>query len=185
MSSKNNFSEIATQRYALALFELGQENSELDKMELESKNLLDLFKKSSEFVSLIKDPTYKKNDQLETIKMITTKIQLTNTLGKFLSFLCFKRRLFFLERILNNFLQLISTNRGEIKAKLISSKELSQIDIENIQKQFSENLPTKIKIEYKYDPMLIGGLIIQVGSIMIDTSIQNRLKQLKTSMLET
>jgi F-type H+-transporting ATPase subunit delta len=178
LSSKSNFSETATKRYALALFELGQENSELDKMEEESRNLQDLCKKSAEFLSLIKDPTYKRNEQLQAIKIITTRFQFTKTLSKFLSFLCFKRRLFFLERIISNFLWLISKSRGEIKAKLNSSKELSQIEIENIQKQLSESFTSKIKLDYKYDPELIGGLIIQVGSIMIDTSIKNRLKLL-------
>ena len=185
MNSKNDFSEIATRRYALALFELGQENSELNKMELESKNLLDLFKQSSEFMSLVKDPTYKRDEQLEAIKMINNSFKFTNTFSKFLSFLCFKRRLFFLGNILNSFLQLVSKSRGEIKATLSSSKKLSQVEIENIQKQLSENFTSKIKLDYKYDSTLIGGLIIQVGSIMIDTSIKNRLKQLKTSMLET
>ena len=60
MSSKSDFSEITIGRYALALFELGQENSELNEMEVESKRLQDLLKKSSEFMSLVKDPTYKK-----------------------------------------------------------------------------------------------------------------------------
>ena len=156
---------MTTGRYALALFELGQENSELNEMEVESKNLQDLLKKSS-------------------IKLISSRFKFTNTFSKFLSLLCFKRRLFFLEKILNNFLQLMSKSRGEIKAKLSSSKELSQVEIENIQKQLSENFTSKIILDYKYDPTLIGGLIIQVGSIMIDTSIKNRLKQLEKSMLE-
>ena len=60
MSSKSNFSEMTTGRYALALFELGQENSELNEMEVESKSLQDLIKKSSEFMNFVKDPTYKK-----------------------------------------------------------------------------------------------------------------------------
>ena len=184
MSSKSDFSEIATGRYALALFELGQENSELNRMEVESKNLQELFKKSSEFVSLVKNPTYKRNEQLETIKMISNRFKFTNTFSKFLSLLCFKRRLFFLERILNNFLQLVSKSRGEIKAQLSSSKELSSSELENIQKQLSENFTSKIKLDYKYDPALIGGLIIQVESIMIDTSIKNRLKRLEKSMIE-
>ena len=184
MSSKSNISEITIQRYALALFELGQENSELNKIEIESKGLQDLLKKSSEFMSLVKDPTYKRNEQLEVIKMITNRFKFTSTFSKFLSFLCIKRRLFFLEKILNNFLQLVSKSRGEVEAKLSSSKELSQAEIENIQKQLSENFTSKIILDYKYDPTLIGGLIIQVGSIMIDTSIKNRLKQLEKSMLE-
>jgi len=184
LSSKSDFSEIATGRYALALFELGQENSELNRIEIESKSLQELFKKSSEFMSFVKDPTYKRNEQLETIKIVNNRFKFTNTFSKFLSLLCFKRRLFFLEKILNNFLQLVSKSRGEIKAKLSSSKKLSQVEIENIQKQLSENFTSKIILDYKYDPTLIGGLIIQVGSIMIDASIKNRLEQLEKSMLE-
>ena len=184
MSSKSDFSELATGRYALALFELGQENSELDKMEIESKSLQDLFRTSSEFMSLVKDPTYKRNEQLEAIKMMSNRFKFSSTFNKFLSFLCFKRRLFFLERILNSFLQLVSKSRGEIRAQLSSSKELSSNELENIQKELSENFTSKIKLDYKYDPTLIGGLIIQVGSIMIDTSIKNRLKLLEKSMVE-
>jgi len=184
LSSKSDFSEIATKRYALALFELGQENSELNRMEVESRSLQDLFKKCSEFMNFVKDPTYKRNEQLETIKMISNRFKFTNIFSKFLSILCFKRRLFFLEKILNNFLQLVSKSRGEIQAQLSSSKELSSSQLENIQKELSENFTSKIILDYKYDPTLIGGLIIQVGSIMIDTSIKNRLKRLKKSMIE-
>ena len=133
---------------------------------------------------MVKDPTYKKNEQLEAIKTISNRFKFTSTLSKFLSFLCFKRRLFFLEKILNNFLQLISRGRGEIKAKISSSKQLSQSEIEKIQKELSENFASKIKLDYKYDPTLIGGLIIQLGSIMVDTSIKNKLKQLETRMVE-
>ena len=184
MSSKSDISDIGIGRYALALFELGQENSELDKMEIELKNLRDLFKKSSEFANLVKNPTFNRSEQLEAIKMISNRFNFTNTSSKFLFLLCFKRRLFFLEKILNNFLQLISKSRGEIKAKLNSSKKLSQVEIENIQRQLSENFTSKIKLDYKHDPTLIGGLIIQVGSIMIDTSIKNRLKRLERSIIE-
>ena len=122
MSSKNDFSEIAAGRYALALFELGQENSELNRMEIEAKSLQDLFKRSSEFINLVKDPTYKRNEQLKAIKMVSNRFKFTNTFSKFLSLLCFKRRLFFLEKILNSFLRLVSKSRGEIQAQLNSSK---------------------------------------------------------------
>ena len=77
-----------------------------------------------------------------------------------------------MDKILKVFFRFISKNRGEIEAKLNSSKELS------------ENFTSKIKLEYEHDPKLVGGLIIQIGSVMIDTSIKNRLKQLEISMLE-
>ena len=116
--------------------------------------------------------------------MINESFKFTNTFRKFLSFLCFKRRLFFLDKILNFFLQLVSKNRGEVKAQLSSSKELSLSELENIQKELSANFTSKIKLDYKYDPALVGGLIIKVGSMMIDTSIKNKLKQLETKMIE-
>ena len=184
MGSRNNFSVAATGRYALALYELAQESAELDKVEEEVKSLSDLFHKSPEFKSLIKNPTYKKHEQSLTIQNICEQFNFTNTFSKFLSFLCFKRRLFFLENILKNFLHIASKGRGEIKAQLSSSKELSPSEIQNIQKELSANFTSKIILDYKYDSTLIGGLIIQVGSIMIDTSIKNRLKQLEKSMLE-
>ena len=183
MSSKSDFSEIATGRYALALFELGQENSELNRMEVESKSLLDLLRNNYEFINFVKDPTYKRNEQLEVIKMITNRFKFTDTFSKFLSFLCFKRRLFFLEIILNSFLKLVSKSRGEIHAQLSSSKELSSSELANIQKELSENFTSKIKLDYKYDPTLIGGLIIQVGSIMVDTSIKTKLSKIQKNMI--
>ncbi len=184
MSSKSGFSDAATKRYAQALFELGQENKELDNIEMNSKIFQDLLKKNYELLSLIENPTYNKSEQLEAIKIISRSLKFNDTFNKFLSFLCFKRRLFFLDKILNSFLELVSKSRGEIRAKLNSSKELSQIEIENIQKDLSESFTSKIRLDYNYDPTLIGGLIIQVGSIMIDATIKNRLKQLKTRMAE-
>ena len=184
MSSKSNFSETATKRYALALYELAKENAELDTIEMQSKTIYELLQQSSEFRSLIKDPTIKKNEQLKAIQTIIGRYKFTNIFTKFLCFLCFKRRLFFLEKILNSFLRLVSKSKGEIQAQLNSSKELSPSELENIQKELSENFTSKIKLEYKYDPTLIGGLIIQVGSIMIDTSIKNRLKRLERSIIE-
>ena len=95
-----------------------------------------------------------------------------------------KEDFFFLEKILESFLNICSKKRGEISAKLNSSIELSLSEVENIQRELSNNFTSKVKLDYKYDPSLIGGLIIQVGSIMIDTSIKNRLRKLGTKMIE-
>ena len=78
MNSKNNFSETTTKRYALALYELAKENSELEKIERESKDVTKLIQQSPEFRSFVKDPTNKKNIQLESIKMISDKFKFSN-----------------------------------------------------------------------------------------------------------
>ena len=74
--------------------------------------------------------------------------------------------------------------RGEIKASLISSKELTELELENISKELSSSMRATIKFDYKIDKELIGGLKLQLGSFMIDTSIKNKLKKFEQRMLE-
>ena len=89
-----------------------------------------------------------------------------------------------LEKIIEDFLDACSKNRGEIKADLSSSKQLNATDISKIKEELASNFGANIKLNYKYDPSLIGGLIIKVESTMIDTSIKSKLKQLETKMIE-
>ena len=96
-----------------------------------------------------------------------------------------KRRIFFVEKIIYSFLRLCSQKRGEVKASLISSKELSETEIEKISKDLSSSMGSTIKFDYKVDKDLIGGLKLQLGSFMIDTSIKNKLKKYEQMMLES
>ena len=86
---------------------------------------------------------------------------------------------------INSFLKLCSKKRGEIKASLISSKELTKSELENISKDLSSSMGSTIKFDYKIDKELIGGLKLQLGSFMIDTSIKNKLKKFEQRMLES
>ena len=94
-------------------------------------------------------------------------------------FLVRKARLFYLEKILKDFLIISSNKRGEIIAKLKAAKQLNDEEINNIKKDLTENFGTNLKLNFEHDPSLIGGLIIQIGSVMIDTSIKNKLQQLE------
>ena len=184
MSSKNNFSGTVADRYALAMYELAKENSEIEKVEIQSKNIIQLIKESEDFRSLVENPVIKKNIQIDIIKIIADKFSFCSIFLKFLSFIIFKRRFFFIEKILNSFLELCSKNRGEVKALLKSSKELSSLEVETIQKELSANFTSKVKLNYKLEKDLIGGLIIQVGSVMVDASIKNKLKQIENKLIE-
>ena len=114
---------------------------------------------------------------------IAKQSSFSSILKKFLGFLSIKNRLFFLNQIIDSFLNFVSSNKGELKAKLISSKELTSSELEKIQTELSSDFKSPIKIEYKYDSSLIGGLVIQVGSIMVDASIKTKLKQLEKNMI--
>ena len=89
-----------------------------------------------------------------------------------------------MNQIIESFLNLISKNKGELKAKLVSSKQLSTEELKKIKNDLSQNFKSQLNIDYEYDPNLIAGLTIQVGSIMVDTSIKTQLKKLEKNMVE-
>ena len=95
-----------------------------------------------------------------------------------------KNRLFFLDKIIKSFLNLVSKSKGESEAILISAKKLSAEEKEKITIEMSQNFKSSLNIDYKYDPSLIAGLIIQIGSVMVDASIKTKLKKLEKNMLE-
>ena len=95
-----------------------------------------------------------------------------------------KRRIFFLLKIIQKFLRLCSIKRGEVKASLTSSKKLTEDELNDISAEFSKSMGSIIKFDYSVDEKLIGGLKIQLGSFMIDTSIKNKLRKFEQLMIE-
>jgi len=184
LSKSKGFSDTSVGRYSLALYELAEESSATHEIEKDSLSIIQLISNSEDFNSLIKDPTNKKEDQLNVILKISEKFKINNLLTKFLSFLISKRRFFYVEKILKDFIETCSKKRGEIKAELTAAKELTEKEINSIKEELTKNFSSKIKLNYKYDPSLIGGLIVQVGSTMVDTSIKNKLQKITNRMIE-
>ena len=184
MSKDKGFSLTSAERYSLALYELANESNLLEKIENQSSSILDLISKSKDFSNFIKDPTGSKENLLKVINYISEKNKFENLLKNFLSLLIVKRRFFYIEQILKKFMEICSKKRGELKAELRSAKELSSDEILKINEELTQNFSSKIKLNYKHDESLIGGLVVQVGSIMVDTSIKNKLQQIQNRMIE-
>ena len=184
MSSNNEFSGTSSKRYALALFELSDESKKLEVVEEQVTALLKLVSDSKDFSNLIKDPTSNQDDLIKVITKISDNFKLDNLIKNFLIFLVNKRRFFYVEQIMKSFVEICSEKRGELKAELKSAKELSSDEINKITDELTKNFSSKIKLNYKYDKSLIGGLIVQVGSTMVDTSIKNKLQQIENRMIE-
>ena len=184
MSKDTGFSITSAERYSLALYELSSEGNLLFQIEKQCLSVLGLINSSEDFKNLIKDPTTKREDLLKIINLISENYKFENLLKNFLNFLIQKRRFFFLERILKSFIEICSKKRGELKAELKSAKELTNEEITKITEELTKNFSSKIKLNYKYDKSLIGGLVLQVGSAMVDTSIKNKLQQIENRMIE-
>ena len=166
------------------MFELASEENSTIDIENQVFSILELINKSSDFNELIKDPTNKIEDQLKVIETISNQFKFSELLKKFLSFVVSKRRFFYIEKILKDFVSICSNSRGEIQAELFAAKSLNENEINKIKNELASNFGSNIKLNYKNDPSLIGGLIIKVGSTMIDTSIKNKLQQIEKKMIE-
>ena len=184
MSTNKSFSTETSERYSRALFEVAKEADDLEKIEKDVKNFKTLLNGSLEIKNFIHNPTQSKDNQNNVVKLLAENLKLSKNLKNFMLLLIEKRRIFFVEKIVDSFLKLCSQKRGEVKASLISSKELSKTEIENISKDLSSSMGSVIKFDYKVDKELIGGLKLQLGSFMIDTSIKNKLKKYEQAMIE-
>ena len=184
MSTNKSFSTETSERYSRALFEVAKESGEIDKIEQDIINFQFLLNSSVEIKNFIHNPTLNKDNQNNVLNLLAEKLNFSKNLKNFMFLLIEKRRIFFVEKIIDSFVKLCSQKRGELKASLISSKELSKAEIEVISKDLSSLMGSTIKFDYKVDKNLIGGLKLQLGSFMIDTSIKNKLKKFEENMLE-
>jgi F-type H+-transporting ATPase subunit delta len=184
LSKNKGFSDTSASRYSLALYELAHESNLLTQIEENSTALLNLISKNKDFNNIIKDPTLNRNALTKIVNLISENFKLENLFKNFLGFLIQKRRFFYVEKILKSFNEICSEKRGELKAEINSAKELTQNEINKITEELSSNFKSKIKLNYNHEPSLIGGLVVQVGSTMIDTSIKKKLQQIETKMIE-
>jgi F-type H+-transporting ATPase subunit delta len=184
LSKNKEFSSTSANRYSLALYELAKESSTLVQCEENSLAFLNLINDNKDLNNLIKDPTINMDTLMNIINKISENSKLDILYKNFLKFLITKRRFFFVKKILKKFNEICSEKRGELKAEIKSAKELSKIEIDRITEELSKNFKSKIKLNYKYDQSLIGGLVVQVGSTMIDTSIKNKLQLIENRMIE-
>ena len=184
MNANKSFSTETSERYSRALFEVSQDSNELDKVENDVKNFKSIYDTNKEVKNFIKDPSQIIGEQNKLVNLISDKFNFSKNFQNFLLLLIEKRRIFFVSKINESFLKLCSKKRGEIKASLISSKELSQTELNDIETDLSKSIGSKLKFDYKVDKDLIGGLKLQLGSIMIDTSIKNKLNKYEQEMLE-
>ena len=184
MSANKSFSSETSERYARALFELSKESNELEKTEKNISDFKLLYYGSDEIKNFVKDPSKSIIQQNEVVNFIGEKLEFSKNLKSFFLLLIKKRRIFFIKKILKSFLKLCAKKRGELKASLISSRELSKSELDRISKDLSDTMGSTLKFDYKVDKDLIGGLKLQLGSFMIDTSIKNKLRKYEQAMIE-
>jgi len=171
-----NFSE--TQRYAKAVYRLAHESKSLDVLEKDFLKLREILSQSADLKKFIKNPTHKYSIINNVIDALSKQFFFSDLFSRFLKVLNKNRRFFFVEKIVNNFFDLLLNERGEILATLKLSHAISDSEKVDIAKKLDDILKKKINISFSVDESLLVGSILQIGSTMIDTSANTRLNNL-------
>ena len=184
MSETASISMGVASRYAKAIFDLALESNEVAKLETDVESLARALEGSQELRDLISSPMYTRDEQKGAIVAIGNKMGLLVNLTNTLALMASKRRLFVLDSFLRQLEVLIAEHKGESTADVVSAKSLTKAQSDKIAKAIKDRVGKEIKINASVDESIIGGIVIKVGSKMIDTSIRSKLNSLQTVMKE-
>lgn len=169
-------------RYATALFELAREAKALDAVERSLATVRTALSESSDFKALTVSPLIARGDAKKAIAAAATALQLDATTANFLGVLADNRRLGELPAILGAFRSLLASHRGETTAEVTSAHPLDTGQQDALRQQLKTRLGRDVSIDLNVDSALLGGLVVRVGSQMIDSSIKTRLSTLANAM---
>ncbi len=184
MSEPASISSGIAARYATALFELALDGKSLTTLEADVDALDAALTASADLRDVIASPIYPRDAQGAAITAVAKKMKLTALMANTLSLMATKRRLFVLPQLVAQLRAMIADEKGEVTAHVTSAKELTKAQSDQISKTLKSRFGKTVKLNTAVDESLIGGLIVKVGSKMIDTSVRSQLASLQNAMKE-
>jgi len=182
MTSQLASGDLVSDRYALALYDLSDEHKVVDEVLNNLDSLQNAINQNKELNLLVKSPLIGSNDKLEILLKIISEENFNDLSITFLKVISNNKRFANLSSITKQFMNINEQKRGIILADITSADELSDDQRKNINDQLRTILGDKLSLNFKVDKKIIGGLIVKVGSKMIDTSLANKINKLKIAM---
>jgi F-type H+-transporting ATPase subunit delta len=169
-------------RYANALFELAQEQKAVDGVSADLASLRKALDTSPDLTRLVRSPVFSAADQAKALKAVLEKMGTGALTTKFVLLLAEKRRLFVLIHAIAAYEHLVAKARGETEAEVTAARALSSSEITDLKSALKAKLGKEPRLHTKIDPSLLGGLVVKVGSRMIDSSLRTKLDGLRAAM---
>lgn len=169
-------------RYAVALFDLARDANALDTVAESLRALKAAVAESPDFKGLITSPVLSRDAAGKTIAAVASSIGIDALTTKFLGVLAQNRRLAQLPAVIRAYETLLSNHKGEARAEVTSAHPLTQTQIDALAKSLKARVGRDVAVEAKVDPAILGGLVVKIGSQMIDSSIRTRLNTLAMAM---
>ena len=182
VSSKSTGSASVADRYAFALFELAEADKAVDQVAEELSGLDEMIHESNDLRRLIRSPIISRNDQRAAMDALLDKAGVSDLTRRFVGLVARNRRLFALPQMIVAFNDILAGRRGETTAEVVSAKALSKSQLTALSEALAKAMGSKVALATRVDSDLLGGLIVKVGSRMVDSSLRTKLHRLRLSM---
>jgi F-type H+-transporting ATPase subunit delta len=170
------------ERYAAALFDLADERRMLDEVATNLRELRAMLQASGDFLRLIRSPVLSRDQQAKAVGLVAEGAGLSPLVRDFLAVVARNRRLFAVPAMIEAFLAKLAARRGEVTAEVFAAQPLSEAQLGALNEQLRRSIGSRVSVDVHVDPGLIGGLIIKLGSRMVDGSIKSKLQRLQLAM---
>ncbi len=184
MSEPASISNGVAHRYATALFDLALGEKKLPALEKDITALGEALDASDDLRGFMSSPVYSRGEMQNAVVAFAKKAKLGGMLTNTLALMAQKRRLFVVPQLVTALRGLIAEHKGEVTAEVVSAKALSKPQVNELAKTLKKQVGKDVNIDASVDESLIGGMIVKVGSKMIDTSIKAKLAALQNTMKE-
>ncbi len=169
-------------RYATALFDLADQEKVLDQVATDLRTIGGMIDESADLKRLIRSPVLSRDAQGAAMKALLERADLSAMTRNFVGLVARNRRLFALPGMIAGYLQLLAERRGEIRAEVTAAQELSPLQVAVVKDQLKKAVGSKVTVDIRVDPAIIGGLVVKVGSRMVDSSLRSKLQRLQLAM---
>jgi F-type H+-transporting ATPase subunit delta len=170
------------ERYAAALFDIADERRTLDEVASNLRQLREMLAESVDLSRLVKSPILTRGEQGKAISALAERAGFAPLVRDFLAVVAKNRRLFATPAMIEAYLAKLAERRGEVTAEVIAAQPLSEAQLALLSDQLRRSVGRRVSVEPRVDPGLIGGMIVKVGSRMVDGSIRSKLQRLQLAM---
>jgi F-type H+-transporting ATPase subunit delta len=171
-------------RYATALFELALDTNVMDSVEFDLRSFDRLLDESADLTRLVRSPVYTSEVQSKALAAVLDKVAIGGLAAKFLKVVAANRRLFAAREIIQGYSAMVARHKGRVTAQLTVAEPVSPTHLAEIRNTLNAVTGKDVQVDVAVDPSIIGGLVVKLGSRMIDTSLRSKLNALRHAMKE-
>jgi F-type H+-transporting ATPase subunit delta len=170
------------ERYAAALFELADERRALDAVADDLRALRAMLHDSADLSRLVLSPVLTRADQGKAIALVAEKAELSQLTRDFLAVAARNRRLFAVPAMIEAYLAKLAERRGEVTAEVTAAQPLTEAQNNALTEQLRRAVGGQVQVDLRIDPSLIGGMVVKIGSRMVDGSLRSKLQRLRLAL---